>query len=206
VNVHNGGSARARGVLGRSHFVKTGSPTRNCRLPNIYSNCPPIRCGGERAVSLFSGLGLVPAYRAARVTAGAVSWDYTTVVNIVFLLLAAALLVLFFCSGGAPVLKVMVGSPDVHEHARGGVAAWRRRGRAHGGIGTGRRHGGPPAGEGVSLRGRCRARRAPPPSGGRGCRRGSPCAVRRRYGCSTRTGRAAGWRSPRCSRCRSARW
>ena len=54
--------------------------------------------------------------------AEAVSWDYTTVVNIVFLLRTASLLVLFFCSGGTPVLKVMVGSPDVREHARGGVA------------------------------------------------------------------------------------
>jgi hypothetical protein len=46
-----------------------------------------------------------------------------TVVSIVFLLLAAALLVVFFCSGGAPMLKVMVGSRDVREHARGGVAS-----------------------------------------------------------------------------------
>jgi hypothetical protein len=98
-------------------------------LPNIYSNCPPIRRGGGRAVSLFSGLGLVPACRAARVTAGAVSWGYTTVVNIVFLLLVEALLALLFCSGGATVLKVMVGSPDVHEHARGGVASSRPRSR-----------------------------------------------------------------------------
>lgn len=62
------------------------------------------------------------------------------------------------------------------------------------------------AGERVSPRGRCRARRGPSPSGGRGCRRGSPCVVIRRYGCSTRTGRAAGWRLSRGSRCRSAPW
>src|SRR5215472_6773906 len=120
---------------------------------------------------------------------------YTTAVNVVFLLLAA-LLVLFFSSGGAPVVKVMVGSPDVPEHARGGVTAVLTE------IGTGRRHDGPPAGGRVSPRGRCRARRVLSPSDGRACRRGSPCAVRRRYGYSTRTGRAAGWRSPRCSRCR----
>jgi hypothetical protein len=47
----------------------------------------------------------------------------------VFLLLAAALLVLFLCSGGAPMLKVMVGSPDVREHARRGVASSRPRSR-----------------------------------------------------------------------------
>jgi len=78
--------------------------------------------------------------------------------------------------------------------------------RAPAGTGAGRRHRGPPAGGRVSPRGRCRARRALSPSGGRACRRGSPCAVRCRYGCLTRRGRAAGWRSPRCSRCRSARW
>ncbi|HEY2305581.1 MAG TPA: hypothetical protein VGI05_06860 [Streptosporangiaceae bacterium] len=65
----------------------------------------------------------MPAYRTAKVTAGTVSWGYMTVVSIVFLLLAAALLVVFFCSGGAPMLKVMVGSRDVREHARGGVAS-----------------------------------------------------------------------------------
>jgi len=81
----------------------------------------------------------VPAYPAAKVTAGAVSWDYTAVVNIVFLLLAAALLVLFFGSGGAPVLKVIVGSPDVHEHARGVVAAALTGGSAPAGGMAGRR-------------------------------------------------------------------
>lgn len=65
----------------------------------------------------------MPAYRATKVTAGTVSWDYTTVVSIVFLLLAAALLVVFFCSGGAPVVKVMAGSPGVREHPRRGVAS-----------------------------------------------------------------------------------
>jgi hypothetical protein len=49
--------------------------------------------------------GLVPAYLAAKVAAGAVSWDYTAVLNIVLLLLAAGLLVFLFRSGGAPVLR-----------------------------------------------------------------------------------------------------
>src|SRR5712691_11448569 len=45
---------------------------------------------------LFGGLGLVPAERAAKVTDTGISWDYTTVLNIAFLLLAVALLVRFF--------------------------------------------------------------------------------------------------------------
>jgi uncharacterized protein len=59
----------------------------------------------------FGGLGLIPATRVAKVTATAVSWNYTTVLNIIFLLLAAALLVRFFRSGAGPMLKMMGGRP-----------------------------------------------------------------------------------------------
>jgi uncharacterized membrane protein YraQ (UPF0718 family) len=71
---------------------------------------------------LFGGLGLVPAHRAAKVAVTAVSWNYTTILNVVFLLLAAALLVRFFRSGGASMLKMMDGGPDDHEqHEHGGA-------------------------------------------------------------------------------------
>ncbi len=63
---------------------------------------------------VFGALGLVPAERAARVAAQPVQWNYTTVLNIIFLLLAAALLVRFFRSGGAAMLKMMGGTPDQH--------------------------------------------------------------------------------------------
>ncbi len=63
---------------------------------------------------LFGGLGLIPSERAARVGATGIEWNYTTVLNIVFLLLAAALLVRFFRSGGWPMLKMMGGNPDEH--------------------------------------------------------------------------------------------
>ena len=65
---------------------------------------------------LFGALGLVPAQRAAKVTATGIVWNYTTILNIIFLLLAAALLVWFFRSGGAAMLKMMGGSPGEHEH------------------------------------------------------------------------------------------
>jgi len=64
---------------------------------------------------LFGGLGLVPASRHARVTVQAVSWNYTTILNIIFLLLAGALVARFVRSGGWPMLKMMGGSPDQHE-------------------------------------------------------------------------------------------
>jgi uncharacterized protein len=77
---------------------------------------------------LFSAAGLVPAERTAKVAAEGISWNYTTVLNIVFLLLAVALLVRFFRSGGGPMLKMMNGAPDQHRQPHpddpgGGVAA-----------------------------------------------------------------------------------
>jgi uncharacterized protein len=61
---------------------------------------------------LFSALGLIPAQRAARVAEQGIQWNYTTVLNIIFLLLAAALLVRFFRSGAGMMLKMMGGAPD----------------------------------------------------------------------------------------------
>jgi uncharacterized protein len=64
----------------------------------------------------FGALGLIPATRAAKVTPTGITWNYTTVLNIIFLLLAAALLVRFVRSGGAAMLKMMGGQPGQHEH------------------------------------------------------------------------------------------
>jgi uncharacterized protein len=61
---------------------------------------------------LFGGLGLIPAERTAKVAAETISWNYTTILNIIFLLVAAALVVRFFRSGGGPMLKMMGGGPD----------------------------------------------------------------------------------------------
>jgi uncharacterized membrane protein YraQ (UPF0718 family) len=60
---------------------------------------------------VFGALGLIPATRAARVAAQAVSWDYTTVLNIVFGVVAGLLVVRFFRSGSGPMLRMMGGSP-----------------------------------------------------------------------------------------------
>jgi uncharacterized protein len=66
---------------------------------------------------LFGGLGLVPVTRAAKVSEVGVHWNYTTVLNIVFVLLAAALLVRFFRTGGRAMLSMMGGRPGGPEHA-----------------------------------------------------------------------------------------
>ena len=60
---------------------------------------------------LFGGLGLIPTERNAKVVEASIQWNYTTVLNIVFLILAVLLLVRFVCSGGMPMLRLMGGSP-----------------------------------------------------------------------------------------------
>jgi uncharacterized protein len=63
---------------------------------------------------LFGGLGLIPAARTAQVAAHGIEWNYTSVLNLIFLALAAALLLRFFRSGGPAMLRMMGGSPDEH--------------------------------------------------------------------------------------------
>jgi uncharacterized membrane protein YraQ (UPF0718 family) len=70
-------------------------------------------CAGYVIEILFGVAGLVPTgARNAKVEAAHPSLDYTTGLNIVFLLLAAALLVRFVRSGGWPMLRMMGGDPD----------------------------------------------------------------------------------------------
>ena len=71
---------------------------------------------------LFGGLGLIPAERTAKVGESSIHWNYTTVLNIIFLLLAASLLVRFFRSGGMQMLRMMGGAPDQHAAASGSAA------------------------------------------------------------------------------------
>ena len=62
---------------------------------------------------VFEGLGLVPSGRHAKVEMASITWNYTTVLNIVFLLLALALVVRFVRAGGLPMLRLM-GRPLEH--------------------------------------------------------------------------------------------
>ncbi|MDQ6656938.1 MAG: permease [Actinomycetota bacterium] len=62
---------------------------------------------------VFSPLGLVPTGpRHANVGQDGISWNYTTVLNIIFLLLAIALVVRFLTTGGRQMLAMMGGAPD----------------------------------------------------------------------------------------------
>jgi hypothetical protein len=60
---------------------------------------------------LFAAVGLVPKERAARVVEASVTWNYTTILNLVFLTVAAVLVVRFLRTGGPAMLKMMGGPP-----------------------------------------------------------------------------------------------
>ncbi|BDM74108.1 membrane protein (plasmid) [Streptomyces nigrescens] len=59
----------------------------------------------------FGGLGLIPDQSDAKVPMEGVTWNYTTWLNIAFLVLAAALLIRFFRTGGRDMLRMMGGAP-----------------------------------------------------------------------------------------------
>jgi uncharacterized membrane protein YraQ (UPF0718 family) len=56
---------------------------------------------------LFEALGLIPSHRAAQIVEMSISFNYTTVLNIIFLAIAALLLVRFFRTGGPKMLAHM---------------------------------------------------------------------------------------------------
>jgi uncharacterized membrane protein YraQ (UPF0718 family) len=61
---------------------------------------------------LFGSIGLIPTQRSAKVMQEGISWNYTTWLNIAFLILAAVLVVRFIRTGGIAMLPMMGGSPD----------------------------------------------------------------------------------------------
>ncbi|WAC89971.1 permease [Mycobacterium sp. Aquia_213] len=64
---------------------------------------------------LFGTTNLIPAQRNATVMEASISWNYTTWLNIVFLVLAVVLVVRFVTSGGIPMVRMMGGSPEATE-------------------------------------------------------------------------------------------
>jgi uncharacterized protein len=64
---------------------------------------------------LFQAAGLVPEARNAKIVEASVTWNYTTVLNIIFLLFAAVLVWRFVRTGGLPMLRMM--DKPMREHA-----------------------------------------------------------------------------------------
>jgi len=65
---------------------------------------------------VFEGLGLERTARNAKVMEAAVSWNYTTYLNIVFLSLAAVLVWRYFRVGGGWSMLKMMDTPMEHDH------------------------------------------------------------------------------------------
>ncbi|WP_406470020.1 permease [Streptomyces sp. NBC_01615] len=68
---------------------------------------------------VFGGLGLIPRQDDAKLPAEGISWNYTTWLNIAFLLLAAVLLARFWHTGGRAMLRMMGGPPETESHSGG---------------------------------------------------------------------------------------
>src|SRR5579864_2544424 len=56
---------------------------------------------------LFEALGIIPQNRNIVAITEGVQWNYTSILNIIFLLLAAILVILFIRTGGIPMLRMM---------------------------------------------------------------------------------------------------
>ncbi len=72
---------------------------------------------------IFGATNLIPSQRRATVMRAGISWNYTTWLNIVFLVIATLLVIRFVASNGVPMLRMMGGSPDArdecHDHNHG---------------------------------------------------------------------------------------
>lgn len=64
---------------------------------------------------IFGASGLVPATRNATVLNPTITWNYTTYLNIIFLVLGVALVLRFLRTGGIMMLKMMGGAPEGDE-------------------------------------------------------------------------------------------
>jgi len=66
---------------------------------------------------IFGAVGLIPAQRNARVVEASISWNYTTWLNIAFLILAGLLVWRFLKTGGPAMLRMMNGTAAMgHSH------------------------------------------------------------------------------------------
>ncbi|MDQ6947850.1 MAG: permease [Actinomycetota bacterium] len=68
---------------------------------------------------LFGVTGAIPQERTAQVEVAHISWNYTTYLNIAFLILAAVLIIRFLRTGGRAMLAMMGGGPDDTPHHAG---------------------------------------------------------------------------------------
>jgi hypothetical protein len=64
-------------------------------------------CAGYVIEFLFAALGIIPQKRVVVAISEGIQWNYTMVLNILFLILAAILIIRFIRTGGVAMLKMM---------------------------------------------------------------------------------------------------
>lgn len=69
---------------------------------------------------LFEAIGIIPGNRNAVTITEGMQWNYTTILNIIFLVLAAILVIRFIRTGGIPMLRMM--NTSEHEMAHHGMS------------------------------------------------------------------------------------
>jgi uncharacterized protein len=75
--------------------------------------------GGALAIEfVFQALGWIPTERSARIVEAAVTLNYTTILNVIFLILAAVLSIRFSRTGGPEMLRLMSRPSNRHEPHR----------------------------------------------------------------------------------------
>jgi len=68
---------------------------------------------------LFQALGIIPQDRRVAAITEGVQWNYTSILNIIFLLLAAILVIRFIRTGGIPMLRMMNTPEQAMSHHHG---------------------------------------------------------------------------------------
>jgi uncharacterized membrane protein YraQ (UPF0718 family) len=81
-----------------------------------------MAAAGYVVEAVFGALGLIPANRHVTVITQGPTWNYTTVLNLIFLAIAAALLVRFFRTGGPEMLRMMDVPGEAMAAHHGGAA------------------------------------------------------------------------------------
>jgi len=66
-----------------------------------------MAAAGYMVEFLFQALGIIPQDRKVVAITEGIQWNYTSILNIIFLVLAAILVIRFFRTGGIPMLRMM---------------------------------------------------------------------------------------------------
>ncbi len=68
---------------------------------------------------LFEALGIIPHDRNVVAITEGIQWNYTSILNIIFLILAAVFVIRFIRTGGLPMLRMMNTSEHEMHHEHG---------------------------------------------------------------------------------------